>query len=82
MKRIEIGEDRTVRIDGTVSDVDVETASAEDVTFPGVWLDGARQYDVELWRADSLVAAVPPASEEVDASYTEHERRRQARGVG
>ncbi len=64
-------------IDGQqVTGRQVALASAEDVTFPAVWLDGDRVYDVEVWHDGSLVATVPPQSEEVDASFAEHERRR------
>jgi len=76
MKRIDVSSDGGVSVDGTESSGRFELASEDDVTFPGVWLDGERQYDVEVWRDGSLVAAVPPASDEVNASFEEHERRR------
>jgi hypothetical protein len=46
------------------------------VTFPAVWLDGERIYDVEVRRSGAVVATVPPRSPDVDASFDEHERRR------
>ena len=77
MMRIDTTEDWTdVTVDGTASSAELQVASEEDVTFPGVWLDGERVYDVEVWRAGSLVATVPPRSDDVDASFAEHERRR------
>ena len=53
-----------------------EMASENDVTFPAVWLDDQRVYDVEVWRDGELVATVPPRSDDVDAAFAEHERRR------
>jgi hypothetical protein len=55
---------------------EVLVASAEDVTFPAVWQGDERLYDVEIWRDGELVATVPPRSDDVDASFEEHERRR------
>jgi len=60
---------------------EVVLSSAEDVTFPAVWRDDERLYDVEIWRDGRLVAAVPPRSDDVDASFAEHERRRSVGGT-
>ena len=55
---------------------EIDLASSDDVTFPAVWKDGERMYDVEVWHDGQLVATVPPPSEDVNASFAEHERRR------
>jgi len=60
---------------GATPEGEVVVISAHNVTFPGVWRDGERVYDVEVWRDGELVATVPPASDEVDASFGEHESR-------
>ena len=85
MKRIDVTEtDGRLHLLSSDSDEDarheVVLCSAEDVTFPAVWLDDERVYDVEVWQDNALVAAVPPRSDEVDASFAEHERRRSIRG--
>ena len=61
---------------GEGADGELVVSSADDVTFPAVWQDGDRVYDVEIWRDGELVATVPPRSPEVDAAFDEHERRR------
>ena len=76
MRRIDVSSDGRVSVDGKETGEQFGLASEDDVTFPGVWLDGERQYDVEVWRDGALAAAVPPRSDDVDASFQEHERRR------
>ena len=76
MRRMDVSSDGRVSVDGTDTDERFELASEDDVTFPGVWLGGERQYDIEVWRDGALAAAVPPRSDDVDASFQEHERRR------
>lgn len=77
MQRIDItSERRSIAIDGESAGGDLQVASEKDVTFPAVWKDGERVYDVEVWRDGELLATVPPRSDDVDASFEEHERRR------
>jgi len=63
-------------VDGRDADGDLQVASEADVTFPAVWQDGRRLYDVEVWRDGEVIATVPPRSDDVDACFAEHERRR------
>ena len=65
----------SVVLRGPGPDGELLVASADDVTFPAVWEAGDRVYDVEVWRDGALVATVPPRSDEVDASFAEHESR-------
>jgi hypothetical protein len=75
--RIDTNEDGTVvQVDGQDATADLRLRSEDDVTFPAVWLDGERIYDVEVRRNGAVVATVPPRSPDVDASFEEHERRR------
>jgi hypothetical protein len=77
MTRIDItSSGALVAVDGADADGELQIASEQDVTFPGVWKDGQRIYDVEVWRDGEVIVTVPPQSEEVDASFAEHERRR------
>ena len=64
-----------VVLTGSTDDGELRVASEDDVTFPAVWLDDVRVYDVEVWQDGELVATVPPQSPEVDAAFDEHERR-------
>lgn len=66
-------------MDGALEDVTVELSTANDILFPAVWLDDERLYDAEVWRGESLILTVPPRSPDVDASFQEHERRRDSR---
>jgi hypothetical protein len=68
--------DAGLELVGDNSDADFVLASEDDVTFPAVWLEGERIYDVEIWRDDELIATVPPRSDDVDAAFDEHESRR------
>jgi hypothetical protein len=64
MRRIDVTEsDAGLELVGDNSDADFVLASEDDVTFPAVWLEGERIYDVEIWR-------------DVDAAFDEHESRR------
>jgi len=75
--RIDTNEDgNALQVDGQDSTADLQLRSEDDVTFPAVWLDGQRIYDVEVRRGGAVVATVPPRSPDVDASFDEHERRR------
>ncbi len=81
MRRIEIhgsGEvdQAVVTVDGEPTTMRFEMSSDESITFPAVWLDGARVYAVEVWRDDGLVLAVPPQSDDVDEAFAQHERIR------
>ena len=78
MRRIEIHDEdgRQFSVDGVKSEQELKLSSRDDVTFPGVWLDGERVYDVEVWQGDQLLLAVPPRSDDVDQSFDEHERQR------
>jgi len=67
-----------VLLRGVGPDGELVVSSADDVTFPAVWQAGERVYDVEIWKDGELVATVPPRSDDVDASFDEHERRRGA----
>jgi hypothetical protein len=64
----------TVVMRGDGPDGEVVVRSSDEVTYPGVWQEGERVYDVEVWRDGELVATVPPRSDDVDASFDQHER--------
>jgi hypothetical protein len=77
MKRIDVKRsDAGLELVGDHSCTDFALASEDDVTFPAVWMDGERVYDVEVWRDGELIATVPPRSDDVDAAFDEHESRR------
>lgn len=77
MRRIDVTRsDAGLELAGDSSGTDFALASEDDVTFPAVWLDGERVYDVEIWRDGELIATVPPRSDDVDAAFDEHESRR------
>jgi hypothetical protein len=77
MRRIDVTRsDAGLELVGDNSGAAFALASEDDVTFPAVWLDGERVYDVEIWRDGELIATVPPRSDEVDAAFDEHESRR------
>lgn len=67
---------KIVSVEGADIKDGLEIASAKDVTYPAVWHKGQRLYDVEVWLDEELVVSVPPRSDQVDASFDEHERRR------
>jgi len=46
-RRIDVSSDGKVSIDGKASDEHLDLASADEVTFPGVWLGGTRQYEAQ-----------------------------------
>ncbi len=87
MRRIEIrgGESldqAVVTVDGEPTTMRFEMSSEPGITFPAVWLDGARVYAVEVWQADGLLLAVPPQSDDVDAAFAQHEQLRTGRSPG
>jgi hypothetical protein len=71
-----VAKPKIVSVEGADIKDGLEIASAKDVTYPAVWHKGQRLYDVEVWLDEELVVTVPPRSEQVDASFDEHERRR------
>jgi hypothetical protein len=49
MRRIDVTRsDAGLELAGDNSGTDFALASEDDVTFPAVWLDGERVYDVEM----------------------------------
>jgi hypothetical protein len=59
--RIDTNEDgKDLQVDGQDSTADFQLRSQDDVTFPAVWLDGQRVYDVEVRSDGAVVATVPP----------------------
>jgi hypothetical protein len=67
-------------IDGELLDNPPTLVTEEylDTLIPGVWLDGERIYDVEVWMNGRPRIRVPARSPEVDRCFEEHEARQAA----